>query len=212
MRLPWVSMAPLGRPVVPPVYCSSATSSTDGSGQRRGGCGAVDEPRQRDHVRPVGQGRAGRIAAPFGVLADDDAVQQPGVEQARPHRQEVRAQIGGDERAGAAVAQLVGQHALGVERAEMHDPRARAGWRRRTPRGARACSAGRAPAVVPGRRCRRAGARPPSSSARRPNSAKLRLRSRNSIATASPYWPPRRSSSCDSVPRAIGASQRAPGA
>ena len=35
MRLPWVNLAALGVPVVPPVYCSTARSP--GSGSRRGG-------------------------------------------------------------------------------------------------------------------------------------------------------------------------------
>ena len=36
VRLPWVSIAPLGRPVVPPVYCKSAMSSGEMAGHTAG--------------------------------------------------------------------------------------------------------------------------------------------------------------------------------
>ena len=36
VRLPWLSIAPFGRPVVPPVYCSNATSSTPIAGHCSG--------------------------------------------------------------------------------------------------------------------------------------------------------------------------------
>ena len=65
-RLRCVSIAPLGVPVVPPVYCRSATSDADGAGcAGSSGCGLGDEPvphrEGRRHRAAHGlRGRGGR--------------------------------------------------------------------------------------------------------------------------------------------------------
>ena len=66
VRLPWVSMAPLGRPVVPPVYCNSMMSSGH-TGGSAAGSGAVSQSSIRSASAGIG-GEAG--GAPMRVVAD----------------------------------------------------------------------------------------------------------------------------------------------
>ncbi len=62
MMLAWVSIAPFGRPVVPPVYCSSSTSSAERAGQADGG---------------VASSSGVSASNPAGVAAVGDGPQNP---------------------------------------------------------------------------------------------------------------------------------------
>ncbi len=122
--MPWLSIAPLGRPVVPPVYCSSATSSAEIDGHCAGLGRAFDECLEGDDPRIV-RNRDVRIAdrAPVVVLADDQPIEQPLGEKLQRHRQQ-RGEIAGDQNARAAIAELVRQRDLAIERLKMHHARA----------------------------------------------------------------------------------------
>ena len=122
--LPWVSIAPFGVPVVPPVYCSTARSS-----------GSIAHPRQLGRRRPAPAGRPAsacrrRAAAPppaaeysasdvtmicsIAGLRAATAVHQRRQRVERDH--DAHAGVGGD-----------GQHlARGVARVDVDDDRAEA--------------------------------------------------------------------------------------
>ena len=116
-------MAPLGLPVVPPVYCSSATSSTSTAGHCRGSFLApvraeLVEAHEARRIRDR-RGRDGRRAE-GRVVADDQVIEETVALQLLRQRQH-EADVGGDEDARARVLQLVRKLPLGIERREVHD-------------------------------------------------------------------------------------------
>ncbi len=92
MRLPWVSIAPLGRPVVPPVYCSSATSSADDLPATAPAAVAPSAKLpEGDDAGSSGIGACGVAdLAPIVVLADDQAIEQSLVQKLQRRRQQRR--------------------------------------------------------------------------------------------------------------------------
>ncbi len=63
VRLRWLSIAPLGRPVVPPVYCTTQTSSGETSGQRGGGAASGSGRMRASHATGSGATGEGPHAA-----------------------------------------------------------------------------------------------------------------------------------------------------
>ena len=125
-RLACVSIAPLGLPVVPPVYCSSAMSSTSTFGHCRG---SLLAPLARSWSKRT-TGASAAIGV-VGIAEGPNAVSSPtievvdqavGFELLRHQRHE--ADVGGDEDARAGVLQLEGQLSLRIERREVHHARA----------------------------------------------------------------------------------------
>ncbi len=136
VRLAWVSIAPLGKPVVPPVYWMTASASR-GSPSVDGGIAPVvvekvaerDDalvgPDLRQHVlrRHERLHRPGRERE-FGELADDEPLQPRRVEKLLRLRIE-RGDVEGDEHVRLAVLDLEFERAQRVERRIIDDHAAR---------------------------------------------------------------------------------------
>ena len=128
--LAWVSAAPFATPVVPPVYCSSASVVQRIDRRRRHVAVIVGQVLERDEVDVVGrlrqllgqgEGREQPLGEGqrLGQRADDDAAERRALE--------LRAQLGdqalqphGHHDGDAGIEDLVLDLAVGIERVEIH--------------------------------------------------------------------------------------------
>ena len=114
-------MAPLGNPVVPPVYCSSATSSALMAGH----CAGFAAP-SMNCLWVMMAGLSGSAACCVPTLPQLSSSQtirrssRPLIEKLQRSRQQ-RREVAGDEHARAGVRELVRQRDLAVERRQVHD-------------------------------------------------------------------------------------------